>query len=46
MPSIVRVRVAAADGAPIADMIVPVMLGEEAGCMEAALQRGCRPRRS
>jgi general secretion pathway protein J len=46
MPSIVRVHIAAADGAPIADMIVPVMLGEEAGCMEAALQRGCRPRRT
>jgi general secretion pathway protein J len=46
MPAIVRVRLTDADGSPLPDMIVPIMLGEEAGCLEAALQRGCQPRRS
>lgn len=45
MPSMVRVRMKAADGAPLPDLLVKLMLGEEAGCFEAALQRGCRPRR-
>lgn len=46
MPAIVRIRLTDADGSPLPDMIVPIMLGEEAGCLEAALQRGCQPRRS
>ncbi len=46
MPNIVRVRITAGDGSPFPDMIIPILVGEEAGCLEAALQRGCRPRRS
>lgn len=46
MPSIIRLSMAAGDGSPLPDMIVPILVGEEAGCLETALQRGCRPRRS
>lgn len=46
MPDIVRVRMKAADGEPLPDMIVKLMVGEEAGCMETPMQRGCGPRRS
>ena len=46
MPSMIRVRIKAADGTFLPDVLVKVMVGEEAGCLETALQRGCRPRRS
>ena len=34
-----------ADDGPQPDMIVRMNLGEEAGCLENAFQRNCRPRR-
>lgn len=46
MPTIVRIHMTAEDGSALPDMIVPILLGEEAGCLETALQRGCRPRRT
>ena len=44
VPQMVRVRVKTADGSVIPDMVVRVMLGEEAGCLENSFQRLCRPR--
>jgi general secretion pathway protein J len=44
VPQMVRLRVKTADGAMLPDMVVKMMLGEEAGCLENAFQRGCRPR--
>lgn len=46
LPYLVRMRVTTARGDVLPDFVVRVMLGEEAGCMENAFQRGCRPRRS
>lgn len=46
MPEVVRVRMKASDGTPLPDVVVRLMLGEEAGCLETSLQRGCRPRRT
>lgn len=46
MPSMIRIRMKDADGTPLPDITVSLMLGVEAGCFEAALQRGCQPRRS
>ncbi|HXS53994.1 MAG TPA: prepilin-type N-terminal cleavage/methylation domain-containing protein [Usitatibacter sp.] len=46
MPEAVRVRMKAADGTPFPDVLVKLGLGEEAGCLETSLQRGCRPRRT
>ncbi len=46
MPMLVRVRMRDADGRALPTMTVRLMLGEEAGCMESAMQRGCLPRRS
>jgi general secretion pathway protein J len=45
MPAVVRVRMKASDGADLPDMVVRLALGEEAGCMESPVQRGCRARR-
>jgi general secretion pathway protein J len=45
MPEIVRLRLRGADG-PLPEMVVRLNLGEEAGCLENAFQRNCRPRRS
>ena len=45
MPMMVRIRVTMADGAPLPEMVVKLMVGEEAGCLENSFQRGCRPRR-
>lgn len=44
MPEIVRVHITTDDGAAQPEMIVRVHLGEEAGCLENAFQRNCRPR--
>jgi len=44
MPELIRVRVRTEDGAQ-PELIVRVNLGEEAGCLENAFQRNCRPRR-
>jgi general secretion pathway protein J len=45
VPEIVRVRIRTDDGAAQPDMVVRISLGEEAGCLENAFQRNCRPRR-
>jgi hypothetical protein len=45
MPEMVRLRVRGIDG-PLPEMIVRLNLGEEAGCLENAFQRNCRPRRT
>lgn len=45
MPLMVRVRVTLGDGTPLPEMMVKLMVGEEAGCLENSFQRGCRPRR-
>ncbi len=44
VPQMVRMRVKTADGTTLPDMVVRVMLGEEAGCLENSFQRMCRPR--
>jgi len=46
IPQMVRVRIRAADGTVLPEMVVRIVLGEEAGCLESAFQRVCRPRRS
>lgn len=46
MPSMIRVRMHGTGGSDLPDVLIKVMVGEEAGCFEAALQRGCRPRTS
>jgi general secretion pathway protein J len=45
LPQLIRVRVKTTDGTLLPEMVVRVMLGEEAGCLENAFQRVCRPRR-
>ena len=45
MPELVRLRIRTPDGGALPDMLVKLMLGEEAGCLENPLQRLCRPRR-
>ena len=45
VPQVIRLRILAADGTLLPDMVVRLMLGEEAGCLESAFQRVCRPRR-
>jgi len=45
MPTLVRLRVVAADGTEQPETMVRVMLSEEAGCLENTFQRSCRPRR-
>jgi general secretion pathway protein J len=44
IPEAIRMHVVADDG-PLPDMSVRISLGEEAGCLENAFQRNCRPRR-
>lgn len=46
MPVMIRLQLKGAGGAPMPDILIRVMLGEEAGCLESGLQRGCRPRRT
>ena len=45
VPQMVRLRVKRLDGSVLPEMVVRVMLGEEAGCLENSFQRLCRPRR-
>ena len=45
MPLMVRMRATLADGSPLPELVVKLMVGEEAGCLENSFQRGCRPRR-
>ena len=44
IPEMIRLRILADDG-PQPEMIMRINLGEEAGCLENAFQRNCRPRR-
>lgn len=45
MPQLVRVRMRTAAGETLPEMVMKIMTGEEAGCLENAFQRQCRPRR-
>ena len=45
MPELIRLRIRLDDGTAQPEMIVRMNLGEEAGCLENAFQRNCRPRR-
>lgn len=45
VPSMIRLRLKTTDGTVLPDMVMKVMLGEEAGCLENSFQRLCRPRR-
>ena len=45
IPEMVRVRMQGKDGAALPELVVRVVLGEEAGCLENSFQRLCRPRR-
>ena len=45
IPQLIRIRVRTADGSYLPEMIVRMMLSEEAGCLESQFQRVCRPRR-
>jgi general secretion pathway protein J len=44
IPEAIRLRIVGDDG-PLPEMTVRISLGEEAGCLENAFQRNCRPRR-
>jgi general secretion pathway protein J len=46
MPTMIRLAVKGSGGAPLPDIVIKVMVSEEAGCLESGLQRGCRPRRT
>jgi general secretion pathway protein J len=45
IPQLIRIQIRTADGGQLPEMVVRLMLGEEAGCLESAFQRVCRPRR-
>lgn len=45
VPQLVRLRMRAADGSALPELVARVVLGEEAGCLENSFQRLCRPRR-
>jgi general secretion pathway protein J len=45
MPQMVRMRVKTAGGGALPEVVMKIMTGEEAGCLENAFQRQCRPRR-
>ena len=44
VPEAIRLRIVGDEG-PLPEMAVRISLGEEAGCLENAFQRNCRPRR-
>ena len=44
IPQMVRIAVRTADGSQLPEMVVKLMLGEEAGCLDNGFQRMCRPR--
>jgi len=44
-PMLVRMKVKMTDGRVLPEFLMRVMLGPEAGCLESAFQRFCRPRR-
>ena len=45
IPLLVKLSVKMTDGRVLPDVVIRVMLGVEAGCLESSFQRGCRPRR-
>jgi general secretion pathway protein J len=45
VPMMVRLRMKSSDGTVLPEMVVHIILGEEAGCLENSFQRVCRPRR-
>ena len=45
IPQLIRLRMRGADGTEFPEMVVKLVLSEEAGCLENAFQRVCRPRR-
>ena len=45
VPQMIRLRVKTSEGTVLPDMVMKIMLGEEAGCLENSFQRLCRPRR-
>jgi len=45
MPMLVRMSVRMGDGRALPDMLMRVVIAEEAGCLESTFQRVCRPRR-
>lgn len=45
MPQMIRMRVRTAGGEVLPEVVMKIMTGEEAGCLENAFQRQCRPRR-
>lgn len=45
VPQMVRIQIRNADGTSMPEMVVRLLLGEEAGCLESTFQRVCRPRR-
>jgi general secretion pathway protein J len=46
MPVMIRLAMKGGGGTQMPDIVIKVMVGEEAGCLESGLQRGCRPRRT
>jgi hypothetical protein len=46
IPQLVRLRIKRTDGRFTPDLVVRIMMGEEAGCLENSFQRLCRPRRT
>jgi general secretion pathway protein J len=45
MPQMVRMRLRVPGGDVLPEVVIKIMTGEEAGCLENAFQRQCRPRR-
>jgi general secretion pathway protein J len=45
VPEMIRLHIRTEDGNAQPEMVVRLNLGEEAGCLENAFQRNCRPRR-
>ena len=45
VPEMIRLHIRADAATPQPEMVVRLNLGEEAGCLENAFQRNCRPRR-
>ena len=45
IPRLVRLRIRAPDATLMAEMVMRIEISEEAGCLENAFQRVCRPRR-
>jgi general secretion pathway protein J len=45
MPQMIRMRVKTSGGDVLPEVVMKIMTGEEAGCLENAFQRQCRPRR-